>query len=97
MSCVFQNIDLPPPSPPGECVPPAFVLYLYRILFGWGVRGGSEYVEGNINLAKRSNKTLLYCYDEPERDEPAKEETLSYFLLGSPFASVSIFPIQDPG
>jgi hypothetical protein len=25
MSCVFQNIDPPPPSPPGECVPPAFV------------------------------------------------------------------------
>jgi hypothetical protein len=24
-SCVFQNIDPPPPSPPGECVPPAFV------------------------------------------------------------------------
>jgi hypothetical protein len=21
MSCVFQNIDPPPPSPPGECVP----------------------------------------------------------------------------
>jgi hypothetical protein len=25
MSCVFQNSDPPPPSPPGECVPPAFV------------------------------------------------------------------------
>jgi hypothetical protein len=24
MSGVFQNIDPPPPSPPGECVPPAF-------------------------------------------------------------------------
>jgi hypothetical protein len=24
MSLVFQNIDLPPPSPPGECVPPVF-------------------------------------------------------------------------
>ncbi len=37
MSCVFQNSDHPPPSPPGESVPPAFVagggLYLYRILF----------------------------------------------------------------
>jgi hypothetical protein len=22
MSCVFQNIDTPPPSPPGECVLP---------------------------------------------------------------------------
>jgi hypothetical protein len=25
MSLVFQNIDPPSPSPPGECVPPAFV------------------------------------------------------------------------
>jgi hypothetical protein len=25
MAGVFQNIDPPPPSPPGECVPPAFV------------------------------------------------------------------------
>jgi hypothetical protein len=25
MSGVFQNIDPPPPSPPGESVPPAFV------------------------------------------------------------------------
>ncbi len=24
MAGVFQNIDPPPPSPPGECVPPAF-------------------------------------------------------------------------
>jgi hypothetical protein len=24
MSDVFQNIDPPPPSPPGECVPPTF-------------------------------------------------------------------------
>ncbi len=24
MSGVFQNIDPPPPSPPGDCVPPAF-------------------------------------------------------------------------
>jgi hypothetical protein len=24
MSGFFQNIDPPPPSPPGECVPPAF-------------------------------------------------------------------------
>jgi hypothetical protein len=25
MSLVFQNIGPPSPSPPGECVPPAFV------------------------------------------------------------------------
>ncbi len=25
MSCVVQNIDPTSPSPPGECVPPAFV------------------------------------------------------------------------
>jgi len=26
MSFAFQNIDPTPPSPPGECVPPAFVV-----------------------------------------------------------------------
>jgi hypothetical protein len=40
MSCVFQNIDPPHPSPPGECVPPALgaggghTLWVER---GWGV------------------------------------------------------------
>jgi hypothetical protein len=31
VSHVFQNIDPPPPSLPGKCVPPAFV---------WGAGGG---------------------------------------------------------
>jgi hypothetical protein len=40
MSGVFQNIDPPPPSPPGECVPPAFVAGGTHSLGGdWG--GGS--------------------------------------------------------
>jgi hypothetical protein len=40
MSLVFQNIDPPPPCPPGECVPPAFVGgedTLARRRGGWGV------------------------------------------------------------
>jgi hypothetical protein len=42
MSLVFQIIDPPPPSPPGECVPPAFVLgggedTLAGRRGGWGV------------------------------------------------------------
>jgi hypothetical protein len=42
MSLVFQIIDPPPPSPPVECVPPAFVggedTLARRILRGgWGV------------------------------------------------------------
>jgi hypothetical protein len=39
MSLVFQNIDPPPPSPPGECVPPSFVGgedTLARWRHGWG-------------------------------------------------------------
>jgi hypothetical protein len=41
MSLVFQNIDPPPPFPPGECVPPAFVGVGEDTLAGrrggWGV------------------------------------------------------------
>jgi hypothetical protein len=40
MSCIFQNIDPPSPSPPGECVPPAFVAgegHTRRVERGWGV------------------------------------------------------------
>jgi hypothetical protein len=42
MSCVFQNIDPPPPSPPGQCVPPPLLRVedtLARGRMGWG--GGS--------------------------------------------------------
>jgi hypothetical protein len=40
MSLVFHNIDPPPLSPPGECVPPAFVGGEDRLAGrrgGWGV------------------------------------------------------------
>jgi hypothetical protein len=40
ISLVFQNIGPPSPSPPGECVPPAFVGgegTLARGRGGWGV------------------------------------------------------------
>jgi hypothetical protein len=40
MAGVLQNIDPPPPSPPGECVPPAFgggEDKLGRRRGGWGV------------------------------------------------------------
>jgi hypothetical protein len=35
MSCVFQNIDSPPPSPPGECVLPPPLLRGEYTLAGW--------------------------------------------------------------
>ncbi len=41
MSLVFQNIDPPPPSPPGECVPPAFVAGGRTHSLG-GERGGGS-------------------------------------------------------
>ncbi len=42
MSLVFQNIDPPPPSPPGECVLPpnkgvGYTLAVARRRGGWGV------------------------------------------------------------
>ncbi len=41
MSFVFQNIDPPPPSPPDECVPPAFVAGVGHTLAGGEGGGGS--------------------------------------------------------
>jgi hypothetical protein len=40
MSLLFENIDPPPPSPPGECVPPPLLRgedSLARQRGGWGV------------------------------------------------------------
>ncbi len=47
MAGVFQNIDSPPPSPPGECVPPPLVRG-EDTLAGWrgvGVGGGVNILE----------------------------------------------------
>jgi hypothetical protein len=55
MSCVFQNIDPPPPSPPGECVPPAF-----------GAGGGhTRWVErgvGGVNILEDADTALYSTY-----------------------------------
>jgi hypothetical protein len=53
MSGVFQNIDPPPPSPPGECVPPAFGAG-EDTLAGW--RGGSIILED-----ARHSSVLYIC------------------------------------
>jgi hypothetical protein len=58
MSCVFQSIDPPPPSPPGECVPPprlAFVAgggHTRQVERGWGI---------NI-LEDARHSSVLYLY-----------------------------------
>ncbi len=41
---VFQNIDPPPPSPPGECVPPP-LLRGEDLLVGWRVGWGVNILE----------------------------------------------------
>jgi hypothetical protein len=42
MAGVFQNIDPPPPSPPGDCIPPAFDAGGGHT--GWVARGvGGQY------------------------------------------------------
>ena len=56
MSLVFQNIDPPPPSPPGKCVPPAFVAGGGDTLAGW--RGGLGF---NI-LEDARHSSVLYLY-----------------------------------
>jgi hypothetical protein len=56
MAGVFQNIGPPPPSPPGECVPPAFGAgggHTRLVERGWGV---------NI-LEDARHSSVLRCSD----------------------------------
>jgi hypothetical protein len=53
MSCVFQNIDPPPPSPPGECALVAGEDTLAGWRGGWGV---------NILEDARRHSSVLYLY-----------------------------------
>ncbi len=59
MSCVFQNIDPPPPSPLGECVPLGPAPPLLRgedTLAGW--RGGWR-----VNILEDArHSSVLYLY-----------------------------------
>ncbi len=53
MSCVFQNIDPPPPSPPGECVPSTFV----------AGGGHTRRVEMGVNILEDArHSSVLYLY-----------------------------------
>jgi hypothetical protein len=54
MSCVFQNIDPPTPSPPSECVPPAFVAG------GGHTRRVERGVGGSIFWKTQEQNTALY-------------------------------------
>jgi hypothetical protein len=55
MSLVFQNIDPPPPSPPGECVPPPLVRGEYTLAGwrrGWGVNILEDARHSSVLLCK---------------------------------------------
>jgi hypothetical protein len=76
MYCVFQNID-PPPSPPGECVPPP-LLRGEDTFAGW--RGGWG---GGVNIledARHSSVFYLYriLFDLPR---VAMEQTVDGSVL----------------
>ncbi len=74
MSRVFQNIDPPPPSPPGECVPPPLLRgegTLAGRRGGWGVNI-LEDARHTVGLASYSNNlstsqmiTRKYCSPPP--------------------------------
>jgi hypothetical protein len=55
MSLVFQNIDPPPPSPPVECVPPAFVGGKDTIARGRGGGGSIFWKTRDIGVPSYSN------------------------------------------
>jgi hypothetical protein len=54
MSGVFQNIDPPPPAPPGECIPPPLVPG-EDTLAGW--RGG-----WGVNILEEADTALYSTY-----------------------------------
>ncbi len=57
MSGVFQNIDHPPPSTPGECVSP--LVRGEDTLGGWrGVGGGG----GGVNILEDTDTALYSTY-----------------------------------
>ncbi len=74
MSCVFENIDPPRPSPPGECVPPAFVAG------GGHTRQGERGVGGQYFGRRKTQLCALpisnpLCY-WPSRIRKAETESL---------------------
>jgi hypothetical protein len=56
MSGVLQNIDPPPPSPPGECVP-------YPPAFGPGGGGHTRWVKGGggVNILEDARHSSVLC------------------------------------
>jgi hypothetical protein len=60
MSLVFQNIDPPSPSPPGECVPPAFVGGEDTLAGRRGGGGSIFWKTRDIGLASYSNNLSTY-------------------------------------
>jgi hypothetical protein len=67
MSGVFQNIDPPTPSPPGVCVPPAFickyfVLYTKEIRRGFTVKIGFFLLTFGLFRKQRKNPTLAHSH-----------------------------------
>jgi hypothetical protein len=78
MSGVFQNID-PPPSPPGECVPPAFGAG-EDALAGWrGVEGQG----GGVNILEdaRHCSVLYICkYFLEQCHRPTCKQLIREFL-----------------
>jgi hypothetical protein len=62
MSLVFQNIDSPPPSPPGECVPPRLCCGGRTDSPGGEGDGGSIFWKmRDIGLPSYSNNISTHC------------------------------------
>jgi hypothetical protein len=86
MSGVFQNIGPPPPSPPGECVPPPFVREedtLAGWRGGWGVnffedarRSSVLYICKYIVVTYQSHISKFVCVCVSDPYLPGRDDTV---------------------
>jgi hypothetical protein len=89
MSGVFRSIDLPPPppSPPGECVPPSFGAGGGHTR--WGERDGGSIARKTPDTAQCSTDVLYIC--------AVKAIVSSRIILKCTFFGFAMISLPMPG
>ncbi len=86
MSCVFQNIDPPSPSPPGECLPPTPLIRGEDTLAGWRRGWGGQYF-GDADTALYSTYVSTYWSRHTIGPSNVSHAQLLTHSISSPFSS----------